>query len=225
MLPKLLLFDIDQTLIKTMKIASDPWKLTFEEVYGFENSTGLKSFDTSGKTHKRLVVEGLFHHGITREIDSKEIQHFLKILEKNYSDLLGHGEVELFPKVKEILTSLSECGHFLGLVTGNTERIAYEKLKTGGIDSFFRIGGFGDRAMDREQLVEHALEGAKSIFQRKFLNNDIFVIGDTPLDVESAKYHNLQAVGVTTGKYSKSELEKGGANFVLDELSDIRDIL
>ena len=87
--------------------------------------------------------------------------------------------------------------------------------------SFFRW--FGSDSPPRPCLVEKALERARKL--HGFEGDQIFVIGDTPRDVEAAKPFNLYTIAVATGRYSTSELQKTGADFVLQNLKDVKQVM
>ena len=54
---------------------------------------------------------------------------------------------------------------------------------------------------------------------------NIFLVGDTPLDIRAGKEAKVITIGVATGIFSKEDLEKAGADFVLDSLENIEDFL
>lgn len=222
---KLILFDIDKTLIKEMVLKENPWKLAFEKVYGLDNSTGLDEVDTHGKTHKGLAIEGLKKHNVPDVIINEKLDLFLNELERVYEIVLKEGEVYLFDKIEILLKTLTSKGFHLGLVTGNTRNIAFNKLEKAGINGFFEVGGFGEDSVTRDDLVEIALSRAKSHFGTEFSKENVFVIGDTPLDVTSAKKHSLKTIGVATGVYSKTDLQDAGADYVLDDLENVGEIV
>jgi phosphoglycolate phosphatase-like HAD superfamily hydrolase len=218
---KLILFDIDKTLIAKMVLKENPWKLAFKKVYELESSTGLDEVDTHGKTHKGLAIEGLKKHNVPDVIIKQKLTSFLKELEIVYEVVLNEGEVFTFNKIEELLKTLKDKGFHLGLITGNTKNIAFAKLKKARIDSFFEVGGFGEDSTVRDDLVEVALNRSGDHFGNNFSKEDVFVIGDTPLDITSAKKHLLKTVGVATGVYSKTDLQNAGADYILDNLEDI----
>lgn len=222
---KLILFDIDKTLISKMNLAQDPWKLAFEKVFDIQNSTGIKKVDTHGKTFKGLAVEGLRQHDVP-DIDIKnKLDTFLYELENIYHPILEEGEVFIYDGIKELLTTLTERGFCLGLITGNSRGVAFAKLRKAGIDTFFAVGGFGEDSATRDDLVDFAVSRSKEKFAVNFQKPDIFVVGDTPLDISSAKTQGLTAVGVATGAYTKEQLAEAGSDYVLDNLQDISGLI
>lgn len=222
---KLILFDIDKTLIKDMNLSVNPWKLAFERVYNINDSVGLDKIDTHGKTHKGLAIEALRDHGLSDKVINEKIENFLEELGEIYYKVLQESEMTIFDNTKELLKVLDDNDFSLGLITGNTKKIAFHKLKKVGIDHFFKIGGFGEDGVSRADLFDFALKRSKDEFKEDFRKENIFVIGDTPLDISSAKKHELKTVAVATGVYSKSELEKEYPDYCLDNLNDIEEIL
>jgi phosphoglycolate phosphatase-like HAD superfamily hydrolase len=214
---KLILFDIDKTLIKKIQMVCNPWIEIFTKYYGVSDSTGLKEVDSHGRTHTSLAVEAMKIHGLDNSPENVKL--FLRNLENLYCELLSKGEVFTYNGIRGLLDVLVNSGFYLGLVTGNTKNIAFAKLRRCDIDSFFDIGGFGDDSSNREDLVEYAIKRAEDRFNKKFSRENTFVIGDTPLDIGSAKKHGLKTIGVSTGVYFVEDLKD--ADYVLKNLEDI----
>jgi len=225
MIKKLILFDIDKTLVKEMKQGSNPWPQAFESVYGINCEITVSQANSHGMTHKQIAIETLKNYGLKEGEILKKLDLFIKTLEKIYKKSLENGKINLFPKIPELLQKLSKKKYVLGLITGNTKEIAFAKLKMAKIDKFFSIGGFGDDSANREDLIKLALERAKEKHHFQFDEKKVFVIGDTPRDIIPAKKFHLQTIGVATGIYSKSQLKESGADFVLDNLEDVDKVL
>ena len=86
----------------------------------------------------------------------------------------------------------------------------------------FSFSGFSGDSPQRP-VCEKTLERARKL--HGYEGDQIFVIGDTPRDVEAAKPFNLYTIAVATGRYSTSELEKTGADFVLQNLKDVKQVM
>lgn len=221
---KLILFDIDKTLVSEIE-RGNPWSLAFESAYGINCPITVSQANTHGMTHKQIAIETLKNNGLKEDEILKKLDFFIKTLEKFYTKSLKEGRVSLFSKIPELLQKLSDEKYILGLITGNTKIIAFAKLKKAGIDKFFTIGGFGDDSANREELIKLALERADKKYPSKFNKKKVFVIGDTPNDISAAKKFHLQTIGVATGLYSKQNLSDAGADFVLDNLQNIEEVL
>ena len=115
--------------------------------------------------------------------------------------------------VSKLLSRLEGEGVYLGLVTGNLEKIAYAKLNKVGIGGFFHFGGFGSDHINRTELMRLAIRQAKSRFG---LVDDIraFHIGDAEQDMTAAREGGATPIGVATGVFSAGELNAAGARLV-----------
>lgn len=222
---KLILFDIDKTLVDEVIRKSNPWRQAFNEVYGIDCEVTLARPNSQGMTMKEIAIETLTNKGLKKDEILDKLDLFITSLEKFYKKSLENGKISLFPKIPELLQKLSDKRHILGLITGNTNVIAFAKLRKAGIGNFFTVRGFGDDSHKREELIIAAIDRVKEKYNLEFDNKNIFVIGDTPKDIAAAKKFNLQTIGVATGIYSKDELIKSGADFVLDNLQNIKKVV
>ncbi len=113
----------------------------------------------------------------------------------------------------------------MGLLTGNLRRGAELKLGRYGVLELFSFGAFADDSHDRNKLGAFARDRAREAHGAEFHARDIHIIGDTPHDVNCAKAIGAVAVGVATGRYSREQLEKAGADFVFDDLADVDGVI
>jgi phosphoglycolate phosphatase-like HAD superfamily hydrolase len=111
----------------------------------------------------------------------------------------------------------------LGLATGNIEMGGRVKLERGGLNRYFEFGGFGSDSEDRTELVRKGAVRAADKSGRSFQPQDVFVIGDTPLDIAAGKNAGFKTVGVATGSYSVEQLLAAGATFAVVDLEKDRD--
>jgi len=225
MVKKLILFDIDKTLVNEMQREGNPWRSAFKSVYGVDCPITIPKTNTHGMTHKEIAIENMKSKGLNEDEILKKLDLFIETLETVYKKSLENGKIVLFPRIPELLQKLSEKEHILGLITGNTKLIAFDKLKKAGIGHFFSIGGFGDDSTSREDLIKLALERTKEKYSFEINEENIFVIGDTPKDISAAEKFNIQTIGVATGIYSKKELSNAGADFALDNLENVEKVL
>jgi phosphoglycolate phosphatase-like HAD superfamily hydrolase len=118
--------------------------------------------------------------------------------------------------VPELLAALKEQKALQGLATGNFREAAFMKIEYFGLAGYLHEGGFGDDAELRSRLVAIAIErmanGAKP--------SQVWVIGDTPLDIEAAHDNNARAFAVATGTHSVDQLHEAGADVVVEDLAD-----
>ena len=107
----------------------------------------------------------------------------------------------------------------LGLVSGAMEGAARTKLMPANLNRFFLFGAYGSDSPDRAELTTRAVEKASRLHGE--LNPaEVFVVGDTPRDIDAAKAAEAVSVGVATGRYSTDELLAAGSTHVLASLEN-----
>jgi len=111
---------------------------------------------------------------------------------------------ELCPSVEEVVTRLAAAGKLLGLATGNLERIAWRKLEACGLRSFFAFGSFSDHRELRADVVRWGVAEAR---RRLGQQASVYVVGDTPADIQAARAAGVPVIAVATGIFSGHELQ------------------
>ena len=217
----LMLFDIDGTLVQGAKCHYQAYIEGVKKFYGMEDY--VHSINAAGKSDKLILKEILTLGGLTAEEIQKDFQNCLDFMTDYYLKNVQYENIHVFEGTAELLEELKRKNALLGLVTGNLEPIAYAKLGRVGLDSYFSFGGFGSDNADRSLMVKKALSIAKN--QLEFNGDKIFVIGDTPRDVEAAHLNNLKTIAVATGMYSVKELRDCGADYVVENFKNKDEIL
>jgi phosphoglycolate phosphatase len=147
-------------------------------------------------------------------------------VENLYLELL-EGELEsanfdIKPGVKELLPLLAAREDILlGLETGNLEVSSWMKLRHGGLDSYFRFGGFGSDSESRTELIRMGIARGEKLNGGKFDPGRVFVIGDAPADVKCGREAGAVTIAVGTGILDQAEVRAAGPDFYLKDLSDI----
>jgi phosphoglycolate phosphatase-like HAD superfamily hydrolase len=175
-------------------------------------------------TDQQIIIEVLKKKGLN-EVDIRpRLGECTKVMSDSFSQAFSSEEITILDGVPELLEKLTRQGFLMGLVTGNLESIARGKLKKAGIEGFFKVGGFGSDHIDRAELVRIAIREAEENFNFQ-PDNNVFLFGDAPQDMKAAKEGGAKAIGVTTGIYTREQLEEAGANIVLANLKDKNKIL
>jgi phosphoglycolate phosphatase len=215
---KLLLFDIDHTLLQSSKGHRAAFELAIREVY--EEVASLDSIECGGMTDRQIIVELMRLHKLYERAIQSRLDQCVRVMEKKYFEILKTDELTILPGVRELLEVLSQQpGVLLGLVTGNLEGIAWGKLRKTDLARYFKVGGFGNEDVVRTRLVEHAIQ--KAVRQQGFMvANNVYVIGDTPRDVEAGHGARAIVVGVATGHYTKADLKRAGADWAIESLAE-----
>ncbi len=105
--------------------------------------------------------------------------------------------------VQSLLEDLTDAGIALGLTTGGLEAAAHAKLGRGQLNHFFLVGGYGSDSEDRVALTRAAVDRGERLLGHALDLGEVFVVGDTPLDVAAAKGVGAVSVGVASGRYER----------------------
>ncbi|MFN8616618.1 MAG: haloacid dehalogenase-like hydrolase [Dehalococcoidia bacterium] len=224
-MPRVLLFDIDLTMVKTQGAGRAAMELAFAREFGIEKATEGILFD--GRTDRGIFFETLERHGRGGEALIPNYARFAEAyLELLPGWIVQKGGGVVLPGVHDLLAALETRDEaVLGLATGNMRRGAAHKLGHFGLWERFAGGGFGDDHTVRADLVRAGIEELAGLFSFDPDLANVVVLGDTPLDVEAAHAAGARALGVATGRFSVEELKASGAEFAVQDLSDTRAVL
>jgi len=219
---RLLLFDIDGTLIHSGGAGVQALKAAFKERFGIDDD--LQDIEIAGMTDSGIVLSILNKHRIlaTNENVSAFLDSYVHFLSLELPLRKG----KLMPGVLELLERLKSRPHVvLALLTGNVSRGARLKLEHYGVWHFFEFGAFADDHRDRNELGRFARARAKEKHGREFAASEIDVIGDTPRDIACGKALGARTIAVATGRWSRDELAKHHPDFLIDDLSEVETIM
>lgn len=219
---RLVLFDIDKTLLVGSSFHYTTLKNSLSEVYGIENPKSLTNMQ--GMTDLKIICTTLKHENIDVETIKAGLDECMCIMYKNFKEALHKEDLTILAGVNQLLEDLLEHEIPMGLVTGNMEAIAWLKLQKVGIKQYFKFGGFGDRVLKRSELVKNALNASKDIIGMIDKRN-VYLVGDTPRDIWGGQKVNVNTLGVATGDFSEEELSMAGADYVLADLKETDNIL
>jgi phosphoglycolate phosphatase-like HAD superfamily hydrolase len=212
-MPRVVLFDIDNTLLYTGGAGSFAMNLAFNELFGIAD--GFARVEFSGRTDLWILQQGLAEHTIEGDVD----QHFQELTSRYYKllpEALRQREGYLMPGFPQLLGALRDAGVPLGLATGNLREGARIKLEYYGIADYFAGGGFGEVSLDRADVVAAAIRNVANGARP----SDVLVVGDTPHDITAAAANGAIGVGVATGKFTVEELRDSGAAMVYGDFAD-----
>ena len=219
---KLLLFDIDGTLLLTGRAGERALREALKERFGVDDDLAAISFagSTDGAIVRQMFEANAIPHTPENVADLLDgyVHHLARELPRREGKVLP-GIVELL----EALHGREDC--VLGLLTGNIEKGAELKLSHYGVWDYFEFGAFADDHVDRNKLGPVAHARAVEKHGATFGAEDVFVLGDTPRDIDCARAAGFVAVAVATGGYGEAELAAHQPDFLFADLSDTRGVL
>lgn len=223
MLERLVLWDIDGTLIRAGEVAKDVFALAVEHAVG--SHPGEHGVVMGGKTDPQIALEILAGMGI----DAREGEdHLPLVMERMEAELAAAVELirergRVLPGAAEVLAALDADPRAAQTVlTGNTAVNAATKLAAFGLDHWLdvEIGAFGSDDRERRALVPVALQRAAELRGWALSPGDVWVVGDTPNDLACARAGGARCALVATGHTPAEELDRLNPDAVLDDLSD-----
>jgi phosphoglycolate phosphatase-like HAD superfamily hydrolase len=222
---RLVLFDIDGTLMGAAGAGRRALKQAIEAVYGPQ--AHLDSWVFGGKTDPQIIQELLTHSGEAPEAIASRLPDLLEAyLAHLEPQMEATPAAHLKPGIEPLLDALAATpGVLLGLLTGNLERGARVKLARFGIDHHFKFGAYGSDSAVRRELPPVAVERARDLTGYHYRGKEIVIIGDTEHDIRCGEALGVRAIGVATGQYSLDELKPYGADHLFEDLADTERVL
>lgn len=222
MTKRLLLFDIDGTLLTSGGAGQSALRDSMRTQFHVEEDfAGILLAGTTDSFLARTLLTK-HHLPVTPENITRLLDGYLVHLRKQISQCPGRlcpGILELL----ELLHSRNDC--VLALLTGNINQGAEIKLTHFGVWHYFEFGAFGDDHHDRNELGHFAKSRAQAAHGIEFPPKLIYVIGDTPKDVDCGKAIGARTVAIATGDYSMEELREHQPDFLFENLLDTEKVI
>ena len=219
---RLLLFDIDGTLINSGGAGIEALKRALKERFKIEDD--LEDIEIAGMTDSGIIISILNKHKIPA--NAENVAAFLDSYVHFLSHELPRRKGKLLPGVLELLEKLKARKHVvLALLTGNVSRGAQLKLGHYGVWHFFEFGAFADDHTDRNRLGSFAQARAKEKHGREFASAEIDVIGDTPRDIGCGKALGARTIAVATGTWNREKLAEHKPDILIDDFSDVERLI
>jgi phosphoglycolate phosphatase-like HAD superfamily hydrolase len=220
---KLLLFDIDGTLLISQGLGRSAKALAMKEVFGTD--AGVMTHPFGGKTDWQILNELLHPLGWTTDTIGEHMPRYQQVFAGHMQALSQHHVATALPGALELVCEMVARDDVLvGVVTGNTSETAPVKLRLGGFDpAWFKVGAYGNESHNRNDLPKLALQRAIAYTGQSISPRDVWVIGDTVADVECARALGANVVVVLTGFEDKALLLASQPDVVLEDLREFRE--
>lgn len=209
----LLLFDIDGTLVRVNGTGREAVTQALSPLT--DRPISLEQVPFSGRTDPAIFEEVLAHNDLptTDAVMTTVIEAYVEAMQRS----LTPADVEVLPGVRPLLSRLHPHPDLqLGLVTGNVEPVAYEKLAVHDLADYFPVGAFGSDHAERNRLPDLAVRRAADHTGRS--EQEVVIIGDTIHDIECARAAGARVVAVSTGRYERTELSSHNPDLLFDAL-------
>jgi phosphoglycolate phosphatase len=215
---KLVLFDIDGTLIRDGGAAVKAFDQAFHDLFGVPEASA--PVDKHGRTDL-AICRDTARHALGRDLRPEEIETLqARYLDRLPGALATSEGYQVLPGVDALCAELAGDSRVLmGLQTGNLEPAARAKLRRGHLADYFSFGGFGSDSPDRSVLVRMAIDRGRRI--KPIDEAAVFVVGDAPGDILAGRRNRARTVAVGTGLTGLEALRPLQPDYLLPDLSDL----
>jgi len=210
----LIFFDINGTIIERDARTDLPFEAAVKQLINMDNP--MDGVDTSARSDKDVLMEILskFHIKFTDLLWDNFLVLYKEQLENFKSTDVWRDNVDAV----EFIQWLSQTNHKLSLITGELDIGAQYKLEKIDVWQYFKTGGFGGDGLKRFEIAEAALDKAGQLFEY----DKIIVIGDTTLDIQTARHIGAEIISITTGSHSREKLLSFEPDYIIDTFSEIK---
>jgi phosphoglycolate phosphatase-like HAD superfamily hydrolase len=216
---RLVLFDIDGTLLSAGRAARESVIAALESAFGWAGPGTTHDF--SGKTDPQIVRE-LVADSVPAERFEEALEGALEMYLSELARRLKPEAIVLKPGIPKLLERLAEDPRVtLGLLTGNLERGARMKLEPPGFNPYFPFGAFGSDSPDRYRLPPIAVERARRWSGRSFWGKQVVIVGDSVHDVACGRSIGVRSVAVATGPTPAERLAAERPDVLLPSFADV----
>lgn len=211
----LIFFDINGTIVERDDRTDLPYIEAANELLYTDNA--MKGIDNAARSDMDVFKEILLNH----QVDYTESlwTNFLQIYEEKLEKYKKTNIWRVNKDAKKFIEKLSKTEHKLAIITGELKLGAQYKLEKIGVWQHFPIGGFGEDNISRFGIAEVALEKAKAHYDTF---DNVYVIGDTTLDIATARHIDAKIISIATGANTKKELKYYEPDYLITRFRKIK---
>jgi phosphoglycolate phosphatase len=216
---RLVLFDIDGTLIHTSGAGEKAFARVFANFFGIVDGTEKLKF--AGRTDAAILREFFLHNAIEPSLENFEqfFEAYVFLLDYMLQQFPGGVHPGVWAWLHD-LRSLPQSP-VIGLLTGNIRLGAEIKLRRFGLWEQFEIGAFADDSMERNEIAAIAKRRGEALLGTELRGDEVLIIGDTPLDIACARAIGAKVLAVGTGMYRIKDLLPLKPDWAVDNLENL----
>lgn len=216
---RLVLFDIDGTLIHTNRAGIIAFDLAFNTQFKISNAAEGVKF--AGRTDTGIVRQLFARHRI--QASPENFALFFDCYADWLAQILPECRGDILPGIWRFIYDLQSLPEppMLGLLTGNIRLGAEIKLRHFNLWDFFSIGAFADDHEDRNQIADIARQRGSRVAGARLNGREVLVIGDTPLDIECGRAIGAKVLAVATGGSTEKDLDSHHPDWTVPNLERV----
>lgn len=211
-------FDINGTIVKRDSRTDIPYKNAIDAFLHVSN--GMEGVDTSARSDKDVFMEVLERHDDS--FSEEKWKEFLEIYEQQLKKFattdVWRENADAIPFIRKVF----EKGYTLALISGELRIGARYKLEKLGVWQYFMTGGFGEDGLRRFEIAETALKKVRDMSYAPI--NEMFVIGDTLLDIKTARHLDAKVISIATGSNTFEELKAESPDYLIRKFAELDEL-
>jgi phosphoglycolate phosphatase-like HAD superfamily hydrolase len=221
---KLVIFDLDQTLVDFISIHDEVTRKLFQQ--HFKVDARLTEIDFAG----RSLTENFSQLARLKNIQEDKVKENMQRLLDDYDrsfieNFPTNPSAHILPGAEKLLKQLSETENLIVLYTGDSPEIVNKVLISTGLSKYFAFSVYGTEVKTRVDMVKLAIEKAESLTGHSYRDKNVVIIGDSIRDIQCGKEVNALTIAVATGFHSEAELLSENPDHLFKSLSDYSKIL
>jgi phosphoglycolate phosphatase len=221
---KLVIFDLDQTLVDLISVHDATVQELFKSYFGVDAS--LREIDFAGRSLTENLAELARLKGITHSEFTEKSKSLLESYEQIFQAKIPPvASNYILPGVKPLLDELSKTPNLVVLYTGDSPGVTQRVLEVTGLGKYFKFSVYGTEANSRIELAKMAIKKAEQLTGDRFKGKDVVIVGDSVRDVECGKQLNALTIAVATGFHSEEELLSKKPDYLFKNLEDYSKVL
>jgi len=218
---KVIIFDLDNTLVNFRRYHRQSLQLMIQEVYGIDATINFPRY--SGRPMPVIVRMVCEDNGLAAEKIISQMPLAMHRLSDIAVSLMGDDIRDVvLPGVYDLLEYLRKKETFMILATGSVCRTVSVLVEKTGLKPYFKSFVYGDEAENRNELMRLAEKRIQSLLPGISLAGKLVVVGDTPHDIESGRLIKAKVVSVATGVFSLQDLQEHHPDVILENFADIK---
>ena len=221
---KLVLFDLDGTLVSTSGAGRSALCQAMKDLYGVYPQFEHKVISGRTDLDNFSLVYGLIKKGKKPTVSEmkKMVAKYLELLPAEVEKAVRKKQYSKVKGVEKFLKFLAaQQDIILGLGTGNLEKGAFIKLVPSKLGKFFALGGYGEDGHTREEMLRAAVKRAEKKYKTEILPDQVYVIGDTHRDICAAKNCGFHSAVLTTGFGEPDKIQRAAAELEIEDFTDV----
>jgi phosphoglycolate phosphatase len=221
---KLIIFDLDQTLVEVISIHDAAARQLFQKYFGVKAS--FTEVEYAGRSMPENFVQMGKQYGISPEAVEARMTELLSDYDQIFRKKIpADARKYILPGAAALLAALVKTDNVLVLYTGDSRPVAESILKSVGLAARFRKTFHATEVPTRADMVQQAIDWAQDETGNKFVDKNVVIVGDSMRDIECGHLFNARSIAVATGAYDIKQLKEQRPDYFFSDLSDYRTVM